>query len=114
MARPPLPSARPQAVAKRPAWLNQDNSYDLLVPVEYKVGEEPQRLTRLQLSRLNGADMLVMDQPISFTEKLFLTLESKTGLPRIVITKIDAVDLDRLDDCFGYFREPGSVTGAIS
>jgi len=100
--------------AVRPAFLAQDNSYVLVVPVTYMIGEEQQALSTVKLRRLNGADMLIMDQPISFTEKLFLVLESMTGLMRAVILKIDAVDLDRLDECIGYFREPGSVTGAIS
>jgi hypothetical protein len=98
----------------RPTFLNEDNSYNLLVPVDYKVGDAPQTLGNVKLRRLNGGDMLIMDQPVGFSEKLLQTLESMTGLPRVVTAKIDAVDLDRLDECLGYFREPGSVTGAIS
>jgi hypothetical protein len=98
----------------RPAYLLPDNSYNLLIPVDYMVGSESHQLTKVQLRRLNGEDLLMIDGPGTSTQKLFLLLEKMTGLLRVVTGKIDAVDLDRIDECIGYFREPGSVTGATS
>lgn len=103
-----------RAPNQRPAWLNADNSYDLLVPVNFSVGGEEQTLDRLQLRRLTAADLLILDESIPYTEKLLKILQTMIDQMRVVVVKIDAVDLDRIDDVFGYFREPGSVTGATS
>ena len=103
-----------RVIGKRPAWLNPDNSYDLLLPFDYAVGDQQQKLARLQLKRLTGVELLILDQSFGFAEKLLQLIESQTGLLRVITSRIDAVDLDRIDDIFGYFREPGSVTGATS
>jgi len=97
-----------------PAGLTSDNMYHLLEPVKYQVGDEPETLRQLQLRRMTGAELEIMDKPIAYTVKLYELVEAMTDLPRIVVRKIDAADWDRLDDVFGYFRQPGSVTGAIS
>lgn len=99
---------------QRPPYLKPDNSYELLVPVERTVAGSAQKVTSVQLRRLVGADMMLMDGPLSATVKLFAVLEEMTGLPRDITGEMDAVDLDRIDECIGYFREPGSVIGAIS
>ena len=82
---------------KRPAWLKSDNSYDLLVPFEYGIGQDRYAVASLKLRRL-----------------LLKIVEAMTGLLRPATRKIDAVDMDRIDDILGYFREPGSATGATS
>lgn len=99
---------------ERPAWLGADNGYTLLCPVFYSVGEERKTLEYLQLRRLTAAEMLIMDEAIPFTEKVLKIIEAMTSLMRVVTLKLDAVDIDRVDDIFGYFTEPGSVTGATS
>jgi hypothetical protein len=99
---------------ERPEWLSRDNRYKLLVPVDYKVGETTEKVTELQLRRLTGVELLILDGTGSFSDKLMQIIQGMTDLPRVVVARFDAVDLDRLDDIFGYFREPGSVTGAIS
>lgn len=98
----------------RPAWLGSDNRYTLLVPVSYQVGDRSEVLSEIQLRRLTAAEMLIMDEPIPFTEQILKIIETMTGLMRVVTLRLDSVDLDRIDDIFGYFMEPGSVTGAIS
>lgn len=98
----------------RPKWLGEGNVYTLLVPVTYQVGDEPKTLAQLQLRRLTAAEMLILDAPIPFTEQALQIIEAMTGLMRVVTIKLDAVDVDRIDDIFGYFMEPGSVTGATS
>ncbi|MEC7933028.1 MAG: hypothetical protein AB1431_09725 [Pseudomonadota bacterium] len=99
---------------KRPAWLKSDNSYDLLVPFEYGIGQDRYAVASLKLRRLTAADMLILDEAIPYTEKLLKIVEAMTGLLRPATLKIDAVDMDRIDDILGYFREPGSATGATS
>ncbi|MGE4323388.1 MAG: hypothetical protein AB7E60_10220 [Sphingobium sp.] len=99
---------------QRPAWLNADNSYDLLIPVDYSVGGEPHRLITLPLRRLTAAELLILDESIPYTEKLMRIVQAMTDHMRAVVIRIDAVDWDRIDDILGYFREPGSVTGATS
>ncbi|RYY25244.1 MAG: hypothetical protein EOP62_14380 [Sphingomonadales bacterium] len=99
---------------QRPAFLTADNRVPLLVPVNYSIGEERQVVAELQLKRLTAAERLMLDEPMKYTEKQLRLLERMTALPRTVLLKLDEVDLDRVDECFGYFRTPGSVTGAIS
>lgn len=100
--------------AVRPPFLKADNSYDLLVPKTYHVGETEHQLTRLQLRRLNGKDMLVLAEARTYPDKLLQIIADMANLQRVVVEKIDAVDIDRIDAILGYFREPGSVTGATS
>lgn len=103
-----------RAPNSRPAWLKSDNSYDLLIPIEYRIGEERHGVETLKLRRLTASDMLILDEAIPYTEKLLKIIEAMTGLLRPATLRIDAVDIDRIDDILGYFREPGSATGAIS
>ncbi len=98
----------------RPDFLTTDNRVPLLVPVSFTVGEERHQLSELQLRRLTAAEMMIMDESLPFTEKVLRIVEAMTGQLRIVTIKLDAVDVDRIDDVFGYFMEPGSVTGATS
>lgn len=100
--------------ADRPSFLTADNRYMLLLPVTYKEGDDERTLDQLKLRRLTGADLLRIDEQPTMNLKLLATIEAQTGLLRVVTGKIDAVDLDRIDDIFGYFRTPGSVIGAIS
>ncbi len=99
---------------ERPSFLNKDLSYDLLVPKTYRVGETEHRVDRVQLRRLTGMDMRILEEARPYTDRLFRIVSDMADLPIVVIEKLDAVDLDRIDDCLGYFREPGSVTGATS
>jgi hypothetical protein len=99
---------------KRPAWLKPDNRYDLLLPFEYQIGQERHGVDHLKLRRLTAAEMLILDEAVPYTEKLLKIIEAMTGLLRPATLKIDAVDMDRIDDILGYFREPGSATGVTS
>lgn len=96
----------------RPAWLKPDNSYDLLFPVEYQIGEEKHLLERLQLRRMNAAEKIIAEGDLTKTERLLAILASQTQLMAAVLRKIDWVDCDRLDECLGFFTEPGRATGA--
>jgi hypothetical protein len=98
----------------RPQWLKADNCYELLVPLSYTVGEETVTVSILKLRRLTAADVLILDEAIPYTEKVLRIVENMTSLMRPATLRLDSVDLDRIDDVLGYFREPGSVTGAIS
>ncbi|MEO6217765.1 MAG: phage tail assembly protein [Sphingomonas sp.] len=104
----------PRKDGERPAWLTPDNSVKLLVPIDYSEGDQAKKLDRVQLRRLTAAEMLIINQSLPTTEKILQLIETMTGLLRVVTIKLDVVDLDRIDECFGYFREPGSVTGATS
>ena len=99
---------------ERPKWLNPDNTYDLLHPITWTQGESPQVTSRLNLRRLTAADMLILDEALPYTEKLLRIIEGMTGQLRAVTIRLDSVDMDRIDDIFGYFREPGQATGATS
>lgn len=98
----------------RPAWLHPDNSYDLLYPVEYQVGEEKHLLERLQLRRMNAAEKIMAEADMTKTQRLLAILASQTRQMEAVLRKLDWVDCDRLDDCLGFFTEPGPATGATS
>lgn len=99
---------------ERPEYLTWDNRVPLLKPVNYVEGDDPRRIDELQLRRLNAADLLILDETTPYTDKQLRIVASMTGLPRVVLLKLDAVDVDRIDDVLGYFREPGSATGATS
>lgn len=106
---------RADQAAKRPAFLNSDNSYDLLVPISYSVGTEQITVRNLKLRRLTAADMMIGDgENLSMVERLLRTIEAMTDLPRAATLKLDAVDIDRVDEVLGHFATPGSVTGATS
>lgn len=98
----------------RPAFLPTNNRYKLLYPVSYSIGEEAHVLDELELRRLTLADRLILDEPISYAEKVTQILGKMTGNPRAVLLKIDATDADRIDQIFGYFLQPGPATGPIS
>ena len=98
----------------RPDFLDGSNRYRLLYPVEYMIGDTPQRLDMLQLRRLTLADRLTLDEPISYSERVARILVNMTAQPKSLILKIDAADADRIDQIFGYFLQPGTATGAIS
>lgn len=100
--------------ATRPEFLLPDYRYVLLVPVPYQIGEEHHQLTELQLRRLTAADMVEVEKPFGGTQKIITAIERMTGIMRVVLMKLDALDIDRIDTCIDYFRQPGSVTGAIS
>lgn len=99
---------------KRPEFLNPDNSYTLLYPVKYSIGEEQKLIEKLQLRRITGAERMLMDEPIGYTLKVLKVLAAVTGEMVEVLKKIDSVDIDRLDECLGYFMQPGHPIGAIS
>ena len=84
------------------------------MPFEYGIGQDRYAVASLKLRRLTAAEMLILDEGIPYTEKLLKIVEAMTGLLRPATLKIDAVDMDRIDDILGYFREPGSATGATS
>lgn len=98
----------------RPDFLDANNRYRLLYPVEYHIGEERKVLDVLQLRRLTIADRLILDESIIYSEKVVRILTAMTGEPRVAMLKIDAADADRIDQIFGYFLQPGTATGAIS
>ena len=87
----------------RPDFLDGSNRYRLLYPVEYMIGDTPQRLDMLQLRRLTLADRIILDEPVVYSEKVTRILEDMTGEMRAVLLKIDATDADRIDQIFGYF-----------
>jgi hypothetical protein len=94
----------------RPAWLNDDNSVDLLFPLSYHEGETEKRIASLMLRRLTGKERRMMDAPGLHTDKLLNIVSAMTGHPVLVLERWDSVDQDRLDDVLGYFMEPGSAT----
>ncbi len=103
-----------QAVDGRPEWLKPDNSYDLLYPVEDRVGEEKRLLERLQLRRLNAAEKIIAEGPETSTTRLVDILASMTSEMKAVLLKLDWVDCDRLDECVGFFTAHGPAIGATS
>lgn len=98
----------------RPAWLKPDNSYDLLYPVQYQIGEEKHLLERLQLRRMTAAEKIIFEGDGTKTEKILAILASQTQQMAAVLRKLDWVDCDRLDECLGFFTEHGLATGATS
>ena len=102
---------RADVISTRPAFLKPDDSYDLLRPVRYMIGEEAHLLEKLQLRRLTGVERVISDKDISAAEKTHEILASVTNEMVAVIQKIDWVDLDRLDECLGFFTEHGPLTG---
>ncbi|WIA55473.1 hypothetical protein N6H05_01830 [Sphingobium sp. WTD-1] len=98
----------------RPSYLNPDNSYDLIYPVKYKVGEQETLLEKLQLRRLTGVERVIASSEGNAAQRTHEMLASVTGQMMVVIQKIDWVDLDRLDECLGFFTEHGPATGVIA
>lgn len=98
----------------RPAFLKPNNSYDLLYPVKWKEGEQEKLLEGLQLRRMTGHEKIISEGSGTLTERIIAILASMTGQMEIVLRKIDWVDLDRLDECIGFFTEHGPATGPIS
>ncbi|MDF7776866.1 phage tail assembly protein [Sphingomonas sp. AOB5] len=99
---------------ERPAYLTPDNRCPLLLPIEVIEGQQSRTVSELQLKRLTGADMLILDQPATYYERLLRLIEAQTGLLRVSTLKLDAVDLDRIDAVFGFFMAPGSATGGTA
>mgnify|MGYP001556152595 CR=1 FL=1 len=97
----------------RPAYLKPDNSYDLLFPVVYHEGEEKKLLERLKLRRLTGHEKILAEGSGTPTERTVEILASITNEMALVLRKIDWVDLDRLEECVGFFTDAGQTTGAI-
>ncbi|WP_303763515.1 phage tail assembly protein [Sphingobium yanoikuyae] len=100
-----------KAINTRPSYLKPDNSYDLIYPVKYKVGEQETLLETLQLRRLTGVERVIASGEGNAAVRTHAMLASVTGQMLIVIQKIDWVDLDRLDECLGFFTEHGPATG---
>lgn len=96
----------------RPEWLEHDNGYQLLHPIHYKEGGDVKSVSRLQLRRMTASDRLLAEDPGKYTERLIRLLEQMTDEPRQLLMKLDIVDLDRIDECLGFFMGHGPVTGA--
>ncbi|PKP89100.1 MAG: hypothetical protein CVT77_18755 [Alphaproteobacteria bacterium HGW-Alphaproteobacteria-16] len=97
---------------ERPDFLLPDNSVPLLVPLTYHQGEEKIPVDRVQLRRLTAKERRMLDAPGLHTDKVLNIAAEMTGLPVIVLERLDSVDLDRIDDALGHFMEPGSVITA--
>lgn len=100
------------ATRTRPEWLEHDNGYQLVHPIRYTEGGIEKTLDRLQLRRMTASDRLLAEDPGKYTERLIRLLEQMTGEVRPLLMKLDIVDLDRIDECLGFFMGHGPATGA--
>lgn len=99
---------------KRPEFLSAGGAYDLLYPITYSEGGETRELATLKLRRITAAERLLMDAPSLYTDRLLNVIAALTGEARMVLLKLDSVDLDRIDQCVGFFMQPGQPTGETS
>lgn len=106
----PLESAE----SGKPSFLDANNGYRLLYPIEYKVGEEVHAVDHLQLRRLTLADRMILDENVGYASRLARILANMTDRPYEAILKMDVIDSNRIDRIFGHFLQPGTATGAIS